>query len=290
MRETDIEWCDSTVNPTSNCDGCELWMPNKGVRKCYAGTFTEKMQGIGAFDRPIGLHPDRMAEAPYWPDFRGIKRPRKPWLGTMPRVIFVGDMSDIFSKAVTFEYLWESVFCPMRSDAGLQHIWIVLTKRPSRAKEFATWMLSTKGVHWPAHVWAMTSVTSQRTADSRIAEIYATGARVIGVSAEPILSGFKLGKNAGFLNWVIVGGESGKGEPTVTNVEDVFSLQDECQAAGVPVFIKQLGARPRLNGMPLNLMHPKGGSWEEWKGDLERLRVRQMPCPIEVKPPQPELL
>ncbi len=23
--KTNIEWCDSTVNPTTGCDGCELW-------------------------------------------------------------------------------------------------------------------------------------------------------------------------------------------------------------------------------------------------------------------------
>ena len=24
-KTTKIQWCDSTVNPTMGCDGCELW-------------------------------------------------------------------------------------------------------------------------------------------------------------------------------------------------------------------------------------------------------------------------
>jgi len=41
MKETKIEWCDSTVNPTDfQCCGCELW--NKNTRDCYAGRFAER--------------------------------------------------------------------------------------------------------------------------------------------------------------------------------------------------------------------------------------------------------
>ena len=60
--KTDIEWCDSSVNPTENCDGCELWNTKAGIRKCYAGKLTERFQGRGAFDGPIVLKPGRMAE------------------------------------------------------------------------------------------------------------------------------------------------------------------------------------------------------------------------------------
>jgi protein gp37 len=39
-RETDIGWCDSTINPTSGCDGCELYKPGPDgedtASTCYA--------------------------------------------------------------------------------------------------------------------------------------------------------------------------------------------------------------------------------------------------------------
>src|SRR5262249_46982950 len=63
-----IEWCDSTVNPTTGCDGCELWRPGVGG-PCYAGHIH---QTIMARRRPheyaasfteVRLVPGRMAKA-----------------------------------------------------------------------------------------------------------------------------------------------------------------------------------------------------------------------------------
>ena len=39
---TKIQWCDSTVNPTMGCDGCEIWGSQR--KSCYAGT----LHGLGA--------------------------------------------------------------------------------------------------------------------------------------------------------------------------------------------------------------------------------------------------
>ena len=56
----------------------------------------------------------------------------------------------------------------------------------------------------------------------------------------------------------------------------------QCQAAGVPVFLKQLGARPVAPGRwsrtpvwyDIHLRDHKGGDMSEWPEDL---RVRQYP-------------
>ena len=32
--KTKIQWCDSTVNPTMGCDGCELWGAHPAVLLC----------------------------------------------------------------------------------------------------------------------------------------------------------------------------------------------------------------------------------------------------------------
>lgn len=89
--------------------------------------------------------------------------------------------------------------------------------------------------------------------------------------------------------WVIVGGESGpKARPC--HVAWVRSIRDQCQAASVQCFIKQLGAFPVTgepcrppNGQPfytvnhsLKLRDRKGGTPEEWPPDL---RIRQFPEP-----------
>jgi protein gp37 len=50
----------------------------------------------------------------------------------------------------------------------------------------------------------------------------------------------------------------------------VRDLVQQCEASGVAVFVKQLGAVwARANGAD-----PKGGHWEQWPEDL---RVRQFP-------------
>jgi hypothetical protein len=55
--------------------------------------------------------------------------------------------------------------------------------------------------------------------------------------------------------------------------------RQQCQAAGVPVFVKQLGARPfglshRPDHGSLVLRDRKGGDPSEWP---ENLRIRQFP-------------
>lgn len=40
--KTNIPWCDSTINPTSGCIGCELWN-GRDIRHCYAGNWHENL-------------------------------------------------------------------------------------------------------------------------------------------------------------------------------------------------------------------------------------------------------
>lgn len=70
------------------------------------------------------------------------------------------------------------------------------------------------------------------------------------------------------IHWVIVGGESGAHARLFC---PEWSLIEECQAAGVPVFIKQLGS------VWAKAHHAKdhhGGDMDEWP---EHLRIRQFP-------------
>lgn len=93
------------------------------------------------------------------------------------------------------------------------------------------------------------------------------------------------------LDWIIVGGESGPGARPF-DVEWARSTVRQCKAAGVPVFVKQLGAWPLMRwiGGPLlndgrsgsayadrcalGIYDKKGGDPAEWPEDL---RVREFP-------------
>jgi protein gp37 len=89
---------------------------------------------------------------------------------------------------------------------------------------------------------------------------------------------------SGALDWVVVGGESGPGARPM-DLAWARSIVQQCRAANVPVFVKQLGTNPHERvdraiaaSEPLipyvRLRDRKGGDLTEWPSDL---RVREYP-------------
>ena len=147
-----------------------------------------------------------------------------------------------------------------------------------------------------------TSVENQATADERIPLLLDTPAEVRFISYEPALGPVDLTWCAGInalekdwtggpgggsgaphplLDWVIVGGESGPGARWF-DVSWAERVIQQCQTAGVAVFVKQIGGKP---GRPfeagesvvfrsLKLRSRKGNDMNEWP---EYLRVREWP-------------
>ena len=77
------------------------------------------------------------------------------------------------------------------------------------------------------------------------------------------------------INWLIVGGESGPGARQFNPAWADWTVT-QCKAAGVPVFVKQMGSAPTLhNGSGWGpIRDSKGGDWSEWPAQL---RVREFP-------------
>ena len=163
-------------------------------------------------------------------------------------------------------------------------------------------------VRWPLpNVWLGVSVEDQETFDARILPLVSAPAALRFVSYEPALGpldcSLPVGPNAtpllrprdpkngpGCVHWLIVGGESGPGARPC-DVAWVRSAVQQCKAAGVPAFVKQLGARPfdfsevdrfakveRIPGMIdprfVLLRDRKGGDPSEWPEDI---RVQELP-------------
>jgi hypothetical protein len=82
------------------------------------------------------------------------------------------------------------------------------------------------------------------------------------------------------LDWVIVGGESGPGARPF-DLAWGRSLVEQCKAAGVACFVKQLGAKPSNSAQPGGdafwFTDKKGGDLSEWPADL---RVREFPADV----------
>jgi protein gp37 len=152
---------------------------------------------------------------------------------------------------------------------------------------------------WPLpNVWLGVSVEDQQRADERIPHLLRVPAAVRFVSYEPALGpvSFRWLRGAGYstapgavnneydgmrkLDWIIVGGESGLGARPC-DVAWVRSVVRQCRAAGVPCFVKQLGARPVVQHpmqvgalFAAHMNDRKGGDPSEWPEDL---RVREWP-------------
>lgn len=304
---TSIEWTDVTWNPMRGCS-----LVSAGCANCYAMKQAHRFSKSGmAYEGLTELGP----QGPRWtgkitlvPELLDA-----PLQWRKPRRIFVNSMSDLFHEDVPNEFL-EDVWA--RMFIADHHTYQILTKRPQRMFDWLTqqdWdrvgMIVAKaspmsahralarkraGFKMLEHVWLGVSVEDQATANERIPLLLQTPAAVRWISAEPLLGPINLDKYIdvleedlmdGFakvypgLDWVIVGGESGpRARPC--DLAWIRSLKDQCQAAQVPVFVKQLGSKPFSTPGTADdlgcraIEDRKGGTLSEWPAEL---RVRQWP-------------
>lgn len=274
-EHTNIQWCDSTVNPSMGCDGCELWDDRR--QSCYAGVLHGRRgkanSGFAPTFEEVTPFPGRMAKAARWSDLRGAERPGQPWLDGLPRLVFVSDMGDSLSNAISFEYLKAEVIDVATSTLGSRHVWQWLTKRPARMADFSGW-LRERRVEWPSNVWVGTSITTQPTL-KRVKSLLRVGneTTIRFLSVEPQIEPIELDEVLGDLDWIIQGGESGE-HPRPFDMRWARSLIEQCKVAGVPYFLKQLGAAVVDGERSVRFRDSHGGDWDAWPEDL---RVREIP-------------
>lgn len=162
-------------------------------------------------------------------------------------------------------------------------------------------------VKWPLpNVWLGASAERQKELDERVPHLLRCPAAVRFLSCEPLLEALDLNRVGGrrevraygdkiaaiptmphggpepidhseFVQWVIVGGESGP-NARPCDVGWIRSIVGQCKAAGVACFVKQLGTKPQRGMLgpdePVRLDDRKGGDPSEWPEDL---RVREFP-------------
>ncbi len=297
---TPIAWCDSVVNPVMGCNPtCELM---DGRQACYAFQ-GHQMRGNNPgwatdFFQPT-LYEGRMKKAAGWRDLTGTKRIAikkihpKPWLDGQPRMIFISDEGEALSDrnciyangqptpggAVPFGFLKEEVIDAVVSPNGQRHIWLWLTKRPERMAQFSEWLLNSHGILWPCNLWAGTTITAKRVLyrAEMLAHVgHADTVRFLSV--EPLWEEVSLSDHLAHVAWVIVGGESKqcKGPSKLFECNWARRLRDECAAAGVAFFMKQLGANCRDGGriVALDKRDKHGEELARFPGDL---RIREVP-------------
>lgn len=271
-----IEWTDATWNPLRGCSRV-----SEGCRNCYAERLAARFsgpgkpyEGLAKIGRVIMTDGQKTHTTPFrWTgEVRFVEEALTlPLRWKKPRRIFVNSMSDLFHEKVPDEWI-DRVFAVMA--LAPQHTFQILTKRPERMR---TYMLTPlrkrqiaetvmglygfrariklddfsaafKGDGDVPNVWLGVSVEDRETYKQRVLYLANTPAVVRFVSFEPLLKDpgdlMLDGIFGGAYQWAIVGGESGPGARPF-DLAWARSVISQCRAADVPVFVKQLGSKPR---------------------------------------------
>lgn len=212
MAHSSIEWTEQTWNPTTGCTKI-----SQGCKFCYAEIMAKRLKSMGIEKYKNGfkvtLHRD-VLDAP------------KKW---RPSVIFVNSMSDLFHENIPLDYIKE-VFKVMNDCK--QHNFQVLTKRSELLVEYSGQF------HWTENIWMGVSVEDAKVM-YRIDDLRQCGATIKFLSLEPLLGPLPA-LNLSGIDWVIVGGESGRKARPIDEGW-VIEIRDQCLAANVPFFFKQWG-------------------------------------------------
>lgn len=213
MAQSSIEWTELTWNPTTGCTKLSA-----GCKFCYAEVMARRLKAMG-LDKyknsfKLAIHEDAL-DVPY------------TWSGS--KIVFVNSMSDLFHKDVPLEFI-KKVFKVMNKTP--QHTYQVLTKRADILLKYD------KELSWTPNIWMGVSIEDEKVTD-RIDDLRKTSAQVKFLSCEPLigpLSNLDLAN----IDWVIVGGESGR-KPRPMKPEWVLDIKSQCRNSKVAFFFKQWG-------------------------------------------------
>jgi protein gp37 len=225
MAQSSIEWTEMTWNPVTGCTKISA-----GCKYCYAEVMSKRLQAMGiekykdAFK--LALHENALAI---------------PYTWKKQKIVFVNSMSDLFHRDVPLEFI-QKVFKVMNENP--QHTFQVLTKRADRLLRVH------EELHWTHNIWMGVSVEDARV-QNRIDLLRQTNARTKFLSCEPLIGPLP-GMNLQGIDWVIVGGESGR-KARPMDEDWVLDIMDQCQSSGVAFFFKQWGGtNKKKNGRLLN--------------------------------------
>lgn len=241
-----MEYKQEVWNPVTGCDKVSA-----GCDNCYALRLSRRLRAFGVASyqtdgNPVtsgpgfglALHPASLDKPRHW---------RKP------RMVFVTSMSDLFHARVPRSYV-QDVFSVMAETP--HHLYLVLTKRPSRARKLADQLT------WPDNVWVGTSVESQDVMH-RVDDLKALPAALRFVFFEPLLGPID-GLDLDGIGWVSLGGEAAA-RPRPLDPAWARTVRDQCHRAGVPFYFKQWGGRSsRSGGRELD-----GRTWDEFPLGLQ---------------------
>ncbi len=229
---TNIAWCDATFNPWKICTPV-----GPGCLNCYAAAMSRRFgwgeykagvprqrTSVSNWRKPMTWQ--RYAEKGILPDGKTVCMDRRPR-------VFCASLADVFDMEVPDAWRHD-LFELIHMTPGLD--WLLLTKRIVRVKHYTHCLMP--------NVWIGATIVNQEEADRDVPRLVALPAAVRFVSYEPALGPVNWDKCGEGINWLIIGGESTQGAAARDfRVEWARQTVAACKAAGVPVFVKQMGSR-----------------------------------------------
>lgn len=256
MKDTKIEWCDSTWNPVTGClHNCEYCYARKqanrfkGCEKDKKAKIITRLNEAGTGDvielnAPLKKRQrnGKLVTAPYPFGFKPTLhryRMNQPKKWKDPRTIFVGSMADLFGKWVPDEWI-EEVFAAC--EKASQHRYLFLTKNPAR---YATLFLNKK-LPLSENMYYGVSVTNMENVSEALNCLGELPGKVkTFLSVEPLLEDVSQCIEWSDLiyykcvKWIIIGAETGNRKEKVTPQKGW--IDKICEAADIThmaVFMK----------------------------------------------------
>lgn len=261
-ENTKIQWTDHTVNFWT---GCIKVSP--GCKFCYMFRDQER----------YGKNPTDVLKVSE-KTINKVLKAAKPG-----DKIFTCSWSDFFIEEADQwrDWAWDII------RANPQYHWQILTKRPERIKDC---LPKDWGKGWP-QVWLGVSVESQKQIDRIPALLKAVNFSqgtnsILFLSIEPMISAInfkytldlvasKYTSLLSYLDWVIVGGESGndrgKYKYRECAIEWIVDVVTQSKEAETPVFVKQMGT---YIAKEFAMRDRSGGDINEF---IDTLQVREFP-------------
>ena len=263
MKNSKIEWCDSTWNPVTGClHDCKYCYARR-IAKRFGAHITnynyELLHDVEAkwettTYQEDGVTVESKRTCPYPFDFEPTLHRYKldePQGWKKPRTIFVCSMADLFGAWVPAHWI-EEVFSAC--EKAPQHRYLFLTKNPGRYCDLERAGIMPHGDNFWFGATYDHSNWNKKTVSGRPTTFSINGNRVHDagdwyfpnypeknrfVSFEPLL--YDIGANIGSTGgeWHIIGAETGnrKGK-SVCKKEWVYHIVEWSDAHGIPVFMK----------------------------------------------------
>jgi protein gp37 len=243
-EKTEIAWTDSTFNPWLGC-----MKVSAGCDNCYAETMMDKRyHRVEWGQRKTGETPPsvgtrvRTAESNWRNPVMWNARARgfNATFGRRRRV-FCSSLADVFDNQVPDEWridLWKMI----RDTPDLN--WLLLTKRPENIEGMLPVSWRDDSDLWQ-HVWLGTTCEDQTAYDKRWPILRNIPAAVRFISYEPAIGPLRLPLVGPHPDWLICGGESGRGYRDMPEkwARDIIS---DCRNTLVVPFMKQMAGKREI--------------------------------------------